>query len=111
STGTNPARSSSRRAAEYFAAQPPHEARSVSFTRPVSMSTASPPDVEPGRVGIWTAFVYRLRSVQLVTRGSHAVFPPLGLPRPLEAACPDKKAATPERRRRQGRGGALTVPP
>src|SRR5438067_714902 len=75
------------------------------------MSTASPPDVEPGRVGIWTAFVYRLRSVQLVTRGSHAVFPPLGLPRPLEAVCPDKKAATPERRRRQGRGGALTVPP
>src|SRR5947209_14803384 len=32
SAGTKPARSCSRRAAEYFAAQPPQDARSVSLT-------------------------------------------------------------------------------
>src|SRR3954449_9599073 len=37
STGTKPLSSSSRRAAEYFAAQPPHAARSVSLTLPMSV--------------------------------------------------------------------------
>src|SRR5262245_58629194 len=41
STGTNPRSSSSSRAAEYLAAQPPHEARSVSLI--VSTFTAAPP--------------------------------------------------------------------
>src|SRR6476659_1313210 len=63
STGTKPASSCSRRAAEYLAAHPPHEARSVSFTRPVSVSTAALPRVERRNVGVCEPFVYRLRSV------------------------------------------------
>src|SRR5215212_459044 len=42
STGTKPASNSSSRAAEYFAAQPPQEARSVSLTWLVSASTEPP---------------------------------------------------------------------
>src|SRR5204862_139009 len=45
SAGTNPASSCSSRAAEYFAAQPPQEARSVSFTLPVSRSTGGLPEI------------------------------------------------------------------
>src|SRR5438876_4410320 len=40
SAGTKPASSCSRRAAEYFAAQPPQEARSVSLTLAASRSKA-----------------------------------------------------------------------
>src|SRR5207247_5813817 len=65
SAGTKPASNCSRRAAEYFAAQPPHEARSVSLTRPVSMSKRALPRVEPRNVGVCEPFVYRLPSVHL----------------------------------------------
>ena len=41
STGTKPASSCSSRAAEYLAAHPPHDARSVNRIRPMSVSTAS----------------------------------------------------------------------
>src|SRR5436309_13689224 len=43
SAGTKPASSCSRRAAEYFAAQPPQDARSVSLTLAASRSKALSP--------------------------------------------------------------------
>src|SRR5262245_56419207 len=44
STGTSPASSCSSLAAEYFAAQPPHEARSVSLTFVASRSMGTAPE-------------------------------------------------------------------
>src|SRR6266566_1389237 len=60
STGTKPASSCSSLAAEYLAAQPPQEARSVSLTLPVSRSTGALPEVSVrGTVGVSSSFVHR----------------------------------------------------
>src|SRR6187401_376989 len=72
STGTNPCNSSSSRAAEYLAAHPPHEARSVRRTFPVSVS-----------IGSWECSQTR---VNVPTNCPSSAFPETATAAPIQAA-------------------------
>ena len=104
SAGTNPFSSSSSRAAEYFAAQPPQEARSVSFTLPVSIGTTvlprswsgecSPALFRPQRRNSSFLFPFVTRQRRpgppLPIRGERD---PQGVPRAVDS--PDERRALP----------------
>src|SRR5213593_696092 len=78
STGTNPFSSSSSRAAEYFAAQPPQDASSVSRTLPVSNSMRDPPGREKAKHSPFDALYKRSRRevLRYVQKSGGVLAPP-----------------------------------